>query len=57
VPDVSKKSVAEATQVLAAAGFPVSGVEGSPSTAVIATDPVANSPQVPGTSIRLFTSR
>jgi serine/threonine-protein kinase len=57
VPDVSKRSVAEATSILQRAGFPVAGVEGSPSTSVIATDPVAGSAQVPGTSVRLFTSR
>ncbi len=57
VPDVSGRSVPEATQILAGAGFPVAGVEGSPTTRVIATDPVAGSAHVPGTSVRLFTSR
>ncbi len=57
IPDVSGRSVADATQILATAGFPVAGVEGSPASAVIATDPVANSSHVPGTSVRLFTGR
>ncbi len=57
VPDVAGRSVPEATQILAGAGFPVAGVEGSPTTRVIATDPVAGSAHVPGTSVRLFTSR
>jgi len=57
VPDVARRSVTEATQILASAGFPVAGVEGSPTTKVIATDPVAGSAQLPGTSVRLFTSR
>jgi serine/threonine-protein kinase len=57
VPDVAGRSVTEATQILAGKGFPVAGVEGSPTTRVIATDPVAGSAHVPGTSVRLFTSR
>lgn len=55
IPDVTGKSVADATATLQAAGFPVSGVEGSPGKAVLATDPPANEAHVPGTPVRLFT--
>ena len=57
IPDVTGRSVADATAALSAAGFPVSGVEGSPGKPVLATDPPAGEPHVPGTAVRLFTRK
>ena len=57
IPDVTGRSVVDATNALAAAGFPVTGVDGSPGKPVLATDPPANEPHVPGTPVRLFTRK
>ena len=57
IPDVSGQKVDEATATLQGAGFPVTGVEGSPNGKVIATDPPAGEPHQKGTSVRLFTRR
>jgi serine/threonine-protein kinase len=57
VPDVSGRSGSEAASVLEAAGFTVSGIEGSPTGAVIATDPVAGESRQPGAAVRIFTRR
>jgi serine/threonine-protein kinase len=55
VPNVAGKSVQAATATLQGAGFPVSGVEGSPAGQVLATDPPAGEPHQKGTPVRLFT--
>ena len=57
VPDVKWISGAMATQELEEAGFTVSGIEGSPSGMVLATDPVAGELLPRGTAVRLFTRR
>ena len=55
VPDVRFNSGAVATQMLEDAGFVVSGIEGSPSGMVLATDPPAGELHRRGTSVRIFT--
>lgn len=57
VPDVVGQSGTAAAAALTAAGFGVSGIEGSPSNAVLATDPPAGEPHPPGTAVRIFTRR
>ncbi len=55
VPDVRFNSGAVATAMLEDAGFVVSGIEGSPSGMVLATDPPAGELHRRGTSVRIFT--
>lgn len=57
VPDVVGRSVAEATAVLSAAGYPVVGVSGPTSGTVTAMDPAAGTTQDVGTPIRLQSAR
>lgn len=57
IPDVAGRTVSDATAILSRAGFVVSGVEGSPTTRVLATDPPAGEAHLPGRSVRLFTRR
>lgn len=57
VPDVSGRTGSQAASVLESAGLIVSGIEGSPTGAVIATDPVAGESREPGASVRIFTRR
>lgn len=57
VPDVVGRSGTAAAAALQAAGFGVSGIEGSPSSAVLATDPPAGEAHPPGTAVRIFTRR
>ncbi len=55
VPDVRWISGAMAAQELEERGFTVSGIEGSPSGMVLATDPVAGELHPRGTAVRVFT--
>jgi serine/threonine-protein kinase len=55
VPDVRYNSGAIAAELLEQAGFSVSGIEGSPSGMVLATDPPAGELHPRGTSVRIFT--
>jgi len=55
IPNVAGLSVTDASTALAAQGFGVSSVEGSPLKKVIATDPPAGEAHVAGTQVRLFT--
>jgi serine/threonine-protein kinase len=55
VPDVRFNSGSFATAMLEDAGFTVSGIEGSPSGTVLATDPPAGELHPPGTAVRIFT--
>jgi serine/threonine-protein kinase len=55
IPNVAGKTVPAATAALQAAGFAVSGVEGSPTGQVLATDPPAGEGHQKGTPVRLFT--
>ena len=55
VPDVRYNSGAIAAELLEQAGFTVSGIEGSPSGMVLATDPPAGELHPRGTSVRIFT--
>ena len=55
IPEVRGQSGTAATATLQAAGFVVSGIEGSPSGAVLATDPPAGEPHPKGTPVRIFT--
>jgi serine/threonine-protein kinase len=55
VPDVRFNSGAVAAQLLEQAGFTVSGIEGSPSGMVLATDPPAGEQHPRGTAVRIFT--
>lgn len=55
VPDVTGGSGTAAASALEAAGFSVSGIEGSPSGAVLATDPPAGESRLPGAPVRIFT--
>jgi len=57
IPDVIGQSGTSAAAALQAAGFGVSGIEGSPSNAVLATDPPAGEPHQVGTAVRIFTRR
>ena len=55
VPDVSKKSVADAEDALAAAGYTVQGVLGDPRRTVTGTDPPAGTQAKAGTPITIIT--
>ena len=55
VPDVRYNSGSVATAMLEDAGFTVSGIEGSPSGMVLATDPPAGELHPRGTAVRIFT--
>lgn len=55
VPDVTGSTGTAAAGELEAAGFTVSGIEGSPSGTVLATDPPAGESRLPGASVRIFT--
>lgn len=55
VPDVTGRTGTSAASTLEAAGFTVSGIEGSPSGTVLATDPPAGESRLPGASVRVFT--
>jgi serine/threonine-protein kinase len=55
IPDVSGKSVADATNILNGAGYQVVGVEGPPDKAVKSTDPGAGTPAKKGTAVTLVT--
>jgi serine/threonine protein kinase/beta-lactam-binding protein with PASTA domain len=55
VPNVQNDTVAKADQTLAAYGFVVSGVTGSPNGTVIGTDPPADSLKLYGSSIQIIT--
>ncbi len=57
VPDVTGQTGTQAASTLEGRGFVVSGIEGSPSGLVLATDPVAGEARPPGTSVRIFTRR
>jgi len=55
VPDVSNKSVADATAALQAAGLSVSGVSGNPAKTVTGTTPAAGSTVPTGSSVQIDT--
>ncbi len=55
VPDVTGRTGTDASAALKAKGFTVSGIEGDPSGAVLATDPPGGESRLPGASIRIFT--
>jgi serine/threonine-protein kinase len=55
VPDVRYNSGAVAAQLLEEAGFTVSGIDGSPSGMVLATDPPPGEQHPRGTAVRIFT--
>jgi serine/threonine protein kinase/beta-lactam-binding protein with PASTA domain len=55
VPDVRYNSGSVAAAMLEDAGFTVSGIEGSPSGMVLATDPPAGELYPRGTAVRIFT--
>ena len=55
VPDVRYVTGSMAAQQLEQAGFSVSGIEGSPSGMVLATDPPAGEQHPRGTAVRIFT--
>ncbi len=55
VPDVSQKSVADATAALQAAGLSVSGVSGNPNKTVKGTTPAAGQTVPTGTSVQINT--
>ena len=55
VPDVRFNSGSVAAAMLEDAGFTVSGIEGSPSGMVLATDPPAGEKHPRGTAVRVFT--
>jgi serine/threonine-protein kinase len=55
IPAVIGLDVDEATAILRAAGFAVSGVQGDPSLSVLATDPPAGELHLPGTSVVIAT--
>lgn len=57
VPDVSGQSGSAAAAALETAGFVVSGIEGSPTGVVLATDPPAGEAHQRGTAVRIFTRR
>jgi serine/threonine-protein kinase len=57
VPDVAGQTGTAASAALEAAGFRVSGIEGSPSGRVLATDPPAGEAHQRGTAVRIFTRR
>lgn len=55
VPDVTGSTGTAAAARLEGAGFSVSGIEGSPSGSVLATDPPAGEMRQRGASVRIFT--
>ncbi|MGI9576703.1 MAG: PASTA domain-containing protein, partial [Microthrixaceae bacterium] len=55
VPNVVGQTGSSAAATLEAAGFVVSGIEGSPTGPVLATDPVAGESRRPNSSVRIFT--
>jgi serine/threonine-protein kinase len=55
VPEVTGQTGTSAASALERAGFEVSGIEGSPSGVVLATDPPAGESRLPGASVRIFT--
>ena len=55
VPNVVGQTGSSAAATLEGAGFTVSGIEGSPTGTVLATDPVAGESRLPGSSVRIFT--
>lgn len=55
VPNVVGQTGSSAASSLESAGFTVSGIEGSPTGTVLATDPVAGESRQPGSSVRIFT--
>ncbi|MEO7555673.1 MAG: PASTA domain-containing protein, partial [Acidimicrobiales bacterium] len=55
VPDVNGKSVADANDILKAAGFEVTGVQGSPFRTVTGTTPAAGTAAAKGTGVTLIT--
>ena len=55
IPNVIGQSGTAAATALQAAGFVVSGVEGSPTGMVLQTDPPAGEPHQKGTAVRIFT--
>jgi serine/threonine-protein kinase len=55
VPNVVGQPGTSAAAALQASGFAVSGIEGSPSGAVLATDPPAGELHQRGTAVRIFT--
>ncbi len=55
VPNVVGRTGSSAAAALEEAGFTVSGIEGSPTGTVLATDPVAGEARPPGSSVRIFT--
>jgi serine/threonine-protein kinase len=57
IPNLVGQPVTQATAALAALGFSVSAVEGSPANPVLATDPGPGSLELPGRAVRLFTKR
>ncbi len=57
IPAVIGKTGIEATTILRDAGFAVTGIEGSPTNSVLATDPPVGEPHQKGTSVRIFTRR
>jgi serine/threonine protein kinase/beta-lactam-binding protein with PASTA domain len=56
VPDVASNSVTTASQLLAAAGFSVSGVTGNPTATVTGSDPAAGTMALYGSAVQLSTS-
>jgi beta-lactam-binding protein with PASTA domain len=56
VPDVADNSVTTASQILAAAGFSVSGVTGNPTATVTGSDPTAGTMALYGSAVQLSTS-
>jgi beta-lactam-binding protein with PASTA domain/tRNA A-37 threonylcarbamoyl transferase component Bud32 len=57
VPDVQNDTVAAADKTLAAYGFVVSGVTGSPNGTVIGTDPAQGSLKLYGSSVQIITNK
>ncbi|MCO5321770.1 MAG: PASTA domain-containing protein [Microthrixaceae bacterium] len=55
VPDVTGSTGTAAAAELESRGFTVSGIEGSPSGTVLATDPPAGESRLPGAQVRIFT--
>lgn len=55
VPDVTGKSVEDATSILSAAGLNVAGVAGNPNKKVVFTDPPPNAKVQRGTGVTLYT--
>lgn len=55
IPDVRGKSTLEATDILTAAGFQVSGVQGPPNRPVTNTSPAPGTPRPRGSQVGLYT--